>query len=224
MSIQRQADVVDRESVGEYEVVDLGHGSVDDTGPPADFGLLEIDPIAQPATGGAPQPDAGRSPRGAALALALVFTLGLTTGIVASQARGDAAADAPLALEAGRATANGRLVPLSASFAATSVDVPAHNTGSQDVTVVSAALVGWSKSDPSIPREPVTVPTGQTRTVGTAVGLDCERPKPPTATIVEVRVRTDDLGVISMTMPLSEPARDLSTLWEQFCSAAGQGG
>ncbi len=224
MSTQRQADVVDSMSVGEYEVVDLGHGRVDDAGLPAELGLLEIDSVVQPATDGAPQPDAEPTPRRAALALALAFVLGLTTGIVAPHARSDGDADAPLALEAGPATAGAEIAPLSASFAGASVDVPVHNAGSRDITVLSATLIGWSQSDPGFPREPVTVPTGQTRTVAAAVELDCERPKPPTATIVEVRVRTDDLGVVGMTMPLSEPARDLTTLWEQFCSAAGQGG
>lgn len=81
------------------------------------------------------------------LALVLVFTLGLMTGIVASQAREDAAADSPLALEAGQAFTHGRVIPLSTSFAGASADVPVQNAGSHDVTVLSTTLVGWSHSD-----------------------------------------------------------------------------
>lgn len=225
MSTDHQADVAGSGSIGEYEVVDLGRGRLDVAGPPGETGLLEIDLVAQPATDGArPPSDASPAPGSVALALVLVFTLGLMTGVVASQARDDAAADSPLALEAGQAFTNGRVIPLSTSFAGASADVPVQNAGSRDVTVLSTTLVGWSHSDPGFPREPVTVPAGETRTVATGVQLDCERPKPPTATVAEVRVRTDVLGVISMTLPLSGPARDLAALWERFCSGPGHTG
>lgn len=53
MSTDHQADVAGSGSIGEYEVVDLGRGRLDDAGPPGETGLLEIDLVAQPATDGA---------------------------------------------------------------------------------------------------------------------------------------------------------------------------
>ncbi|MFW6204232.1 MAG: hypothetical protein ACOC96_04625 [Actinomycetota bacterium] len=205
------------EAFGDYEVIDLGRVSTDDEHPLSNLGLLEIDPPARTGDGDAARPNPGPPGWRARVALALAFVLGLTSGIVASRAPGNAA-DVPVALAAGPVSVDGEVVPLSPSAGVAPVSIRMHNSGRRDVEVLSVRLVAWRHSGEGSARSAVTVPTGQTRTVGTGVPLDCDQPRPPTASVLVVRLRTGDLGVISMTTSLSEPARELSRAWREFCA------
>ncbi|HEX6195959.1 MAG TPA: hypothetical protein VFZ37_08615 [Jiangellaceae bacterium] len=205
-----------------YEVVELGYRRLDVTGPVVDIGTAEvIEPAPDPRRVDGPRLGArpASAPRRVGFVLVLTFVFGLVTGIVALQAHSDTQPDMPVALDVGSATADGTLVELSESFGVTAVTVPVHNAGSEDVTVHSFSFPGWQQDQFGSAREPVAVPAGQTRPVTTGAYLDCARPRPITPTVIEIRLRVDDLGVITMTERLAQPAHELPERWEQLCAA-----
>lgn len=221
MSSRVQNNPAGEHTAGSYEVIDLGYGRLDNAGPVVEIEPLEvIEPTANPRRVHGPDPDTAYAPRRIGLVLALTFVFGLATGVVAMQAHSDTEPAVPVALELGSATPDRAVVQLSASFGVTAVAVPVHNAGSEDVTLHGFSLPGWHQDQIDSAQEPVTVPAGLTRTATTGANLDCAQPRPITPTVAEVRVRTNDLGVISMTVPLSQPARELTARWEQFCASA----
>lgn len=208
-------------AVGGMEVVDIGYGRLGDAGPVADVEpLLLIESAADPRHVDGPRPGLP-SLRRFSLALTFTFILGLVAGILASQAHDETGRDLPRAIELGSANPEGPVVQLSASFGVTSVTVPVHNAGSEDVTVHSFSLPGWQEVQlgSASAREPVTVPAGQTQMITTGVDLDCSHSRPMTPTVVEVRLRTNELGVVNKAVPLATPARELVARWEQFCAS-----
>ncbi len=207
-----------------YEVVELGYGRLDVTGPVAEIETPEvIEPVPDPrrVDGRRPGGTLASAPRRVGFVLVLTFVFGLVTGIVALRAHSDTQPDVPGTLEVGSATADGALVELSESFGVTAVTVPVHNAGSEDVIVHSFSFPGWQQDQLGSARDPVAVPAGETRTVTTGADLDCAQPRPLTPTLVELRIRINDLGVISMTRPLFQPARELTARWDQLCDAPG---
>lgn len=207
--------------LGDLEILEFGHGRLTTTSEPANLGPVDVGPAAQEHGSPPPPPNSLSRQRPTWLALALMFVLGLTAGAATSYGRdsgsGDAAADAPVALTAGAVSLDDEVVPLSSTAGVAPVSVRLHNSGRHDVEVLSVNLVAWQHGEGGSVRPAVTVPAGQSRTVGAGISLDCERPRPPTASVVQVRLRTDALGVVRMTRPLSEPGRALSQAWKDFC-------
>lgn len=210
------ASVFDAEVV-DVEVVDLGRGRLHDDRPMPDLGPLEIGSSAHIGEQHQGVAHDGSPHRQVLIATMLAFTLGLTSGVVAARAGGDGETDTAVALEAGPPRVTGDLVPLGPTKAIAAVVVPVHNTGAREVAVHSVQLVGWQFDELGSAREPVTVPAGQVRAVSAGAQLDCIGPRPASASVAEMRVRVDDLGIVSLNTRLTDSARELTGLWDEVC-------
>jgi hypothetical protein len=193
------------------EVLEVGHGRLDDAAPLPDLGPLDLPPIDRPPSDPA---DAARRRR-PWVALLLIFALGIAVGAVSWDARTRATMEPTTALIAGQVTLSSTPERVGELSGTVSLVVPVHATGA-DVEVLAIALSPeWPVDRP----QPVTVPAGGWLNITANVGLDCQQPEPATPTAVEAHIRTRG-DERDLTMPLSRPARALTEAWRTFCPSA----